>query len=151
MQKKRPAKKKTASRRAFIRVPFGKGRRITVRTEQGTREFATIDVAVYGISFVAMPEAAKDFHGEMKLDEVTFNIKDHPIQVTARVAYVRKVPGKKHFKVAIEFLKVEANDVFFISKYITEVAGLNKPKTQVKIRMGNKKKRTSSTLRRPRK
>ena len=121
--------KPNESRRNFIRVDFDPGSKIRVPVAKtGADPFAldALDLSVYGLSFLTGPKDAHHFKVGMET-ALTFKIFDRPVHVHARI--VRLHPGliAKLCKIAVEFLHIEGDGVWLLSRFVAEKSGLLKP------------------------
>ena len=124
------------SRRGFIRVDFDAGSKVTVvsaaagsaGTAGAETNYEALDLSVYGLSFLAEPAHSTRFPmgGVLRL---SFWVIGREITVEGRVAYLRTDPtAAGALRVAVEFTQIGIDDVWFLSRYVAEKSGVNRPK-----------------------
>lgn len=120
--------KPNESRRGFIRVDFDPGSKVGVGMPSGETSFDALDVSVYGLSFLASPQDANRFSIGMDLPSIVFIIDGRQINVHGKVAHFRAGLIAGLSKIAIEFTEVSIEDVWFLSRYVADKAGVSKPR-----------------------
>jgi hypothetical protein len=134
-KRKKPARAKAAkkyfkpneSRRGFIRVDFEPGSKIGISTESGQSSYDALDISVYGLSFLASPEASARFTMGAHLPSLAFVVNGRQVTVGGKVAYLHTGLIAGLSKVAIEFTEIAVEDVWHLSRYVAEKAGVHKP------------------------
>jgi hypothetical protein len=115
------------SRRGFIRVDFEPGSKIGIDTPTGQTSYDALDISVYGVSFLASPGDSGHFAMGTELGALAFVINGRQIVVRGKVAYLHTGLIAGLSKVAVEFTHVPIDDVWYLSRYVAEKAGVHKP------------------------
>jgi hypothetical protein len=127
-------------RRTFLRVSLRRGLVVTV-PRLGT--FPGMDVGVYGLSFRAPRNQGKRFVKGAAVNGLKVSLEGHEFVVDGRILHAKPYPGRaSEFKVGVEFVRIEADDVWFLAGFVVRKKRLGRPMdVQVRLVPGRRRKR----------